>query len=65
MVGGQKVARVIEEIRKLAQAPRPTALLLVGETGVDEMVSSLFLSRRRMRQDGSANQPSRRKRGRP
>jgi hypothetical protein len=34
MVGGPKVARVIEEIRKLAQAPRPTALLLVGETGV-------------------------------
>ena len=31
----------------------------------DEMVSSLFLNRRRMRQDGSVHQPSRRKRGRP
>ena len=40
MVGGPKVARVIEEIRKLAQAPRPTALLLVGETGVGKEVAA-------------------------
>jgi MoxR-like ATPase len=43
MVGGPKVTRVIEEIRKLAQAPRPTALLLVGETGVGKEVAARVL----------------------
>ena len=43
MVGGPKVARVIEEIRKLAQAPGPTALLLVGETGVGKEVAARVL----------------------
>ena len=43
MVGGPKVARMIEEIRKLAQAPRPTALLLVGETGVGKEVAARVL----------------------
>ncbi len=43
MVGGSKVAKVIGEIRKLAQAPRPTALLLVGETGVGKEIAARVL----------------------
>ena len=43
MVGGPKVARVLEEIRKLARAPRPTALLLVGETGVGKEIAARVL----------------------
>jgi transcriptional regulator with AAA-type ATPase domain len=43
MVGGVKVAKVIEEIRKLADAPRPTALLLVGETGVGKEIAARVL----------------------
>ena len=43
MVGGPKVARVIEKVRKLAQAPGPTALLLVGETGVGKEVAAHVL----------------------
>ena len=43
MVGGPRVAKVIEEIRKLAQAPRPTALLLIGETGVGKEIAARVL----------------------
>ena len=43
MVGGTKVAKVVEEIQKLAQAPRPTALLLVGETGVGKEIAARVL----------------------
>jgi transcriptional regulator with AAA-type ATPase domain len=43
MVGGAKVAKVVEELRKLARAPRPTALLLVGETGVGKEIAARVL----------------------
>ena len=43
MVGGPKVAKVLEEIHKLAQAPRPTALLLIGETGVGKEIAARVL----------------------
>jgi DNA-binding NtrC family response regulator len=43
MVGGARIARVLEEIRKLAQTPRPTALLLVGETGAGKEIAARVL----------------------
>jgi hypothetical protein len=43
MVRGPRVAKVIEEIRKLAQAPRPTALLLIRETGVGKEIAARVL----------------------
>ena len=43
MVGGAKMAKLMEEIRKLARAPRPTALLLVGETGVGKEIAARVL----------------------
>jgi transcriptional regulator with AAA-type ATPase domain len=61
MVGGPKVAKVIAEIRKLAQAPRPTALLLVGETGVGKEVAARVLckaiSERLLRELGEEKNP--------
>ncbi len=43
MVGGARIARVLEQIRKLAQTPRPTALLLVGETGAGKEIAARVL----------------------
>ena len=43
MVGGPRLAKLLEEIGKLAQAPRPTALLLIGETGVGKEIAARVL----------------------